>query len=131
MFRTLIVEDNDTFRNVLKDLLCTEFSSVTFEEARDGSEALRKIEYLQPDIILMDVKLPGENGLEITKKVRLSYCKATIIILTNYDFPEYRDAALLYGANYFLSKGSTTSNEIVRLVDSVLKDVNQDNKAGM
>ena len=123
MVKALIIEDNDFFRETLRDLLCSEFPCVTFEEAGNGDEALQKIEVLRPELILMDIKLSGESGLEITKKVRQSFFEAIIIILTNYDLPEYRDAALLHGANYFLSKGSSTTDEIIRLVDSVIKNL--------
>ncbi|MDY7034386.1 MAG: response regulator transcription factor [Thermodesulfobacteriota bacterium] len=123
MVKALIIEDNDYFRETLRDLLRSEFPCVTFEEAGDGDEALQKIEVLCPELILMDIKLPGESGLEITKKVRQSFLEVTIIILTNYDLPEYRDAALLHGANYFLSKGSSSTEDIIQLVDSVIKDM--------
>ncbi len=119
MNKTLIIEDNDTFRQTLRDLLSSRFSDMTIEVASDGREILKKINAFRPDLIFMDIKLPGENGLELTKKIK-SYCShVTIIILTSYDFPEYREAARLHGANSFVSKGSTTADEILALVESI------------
>lgn len=68
----------------------------------------------------MDIKLPGESGLELTKKIKSSYPEIIIIILTNYDLPEYRDVAMRNGADYFLSKGSSNTQDIVSLVESVV-----------
>jgi len=93
---------------------------MTFDEARDGKEALQKVDAYHPDIIFMDIRLPGENGLEVTKKIRRSHCQATIIIFTSYDLPEYREAARTNGADYFMSKHSSTTEEILALVDSIL-----------
>jgi DNA-binding NarL/FixJ family response regulator len=70
--------------------------------------------------------LPGESGLEITKKIKADYPNITIIILTSYDLPEYREAAQQYQANHFLSKGTTTKENILALVKSVLSDQNID-----
>jgi DNA-binding NarL/FixJ family response regulator len=68
----------------------------------------------------MDVTLPGENGLELTKKIKADYPGVIIIILTSHDSPEYRQAAIRYKANYFLSKGSIATDEIFKLVKSII-----------
>ena len=125
MTRTLIVDDSDTFRQTLRNLLCSRFHLMTFDEARDGKEALQKVDAYHPDLIFMDIKLPGENGLEITKKIRSSHCQGIIIILTSYDLPEYQQAASMNGANYFMSKGSSPTEEILALVDSILSELAQ------
>jgi DNA-binding NarL/FixJ family response regulator len=97
MTRTLIVDDSDTFRQTLRNLLHPRFPLMTFEEARDGEEVFQKLEAYHPDLIFMDVRLLGQSGLEITKKIRSSYCQATIIVLTSFDLPEYREAASMGG----------------------------------
>ena len=122
MFRTLIVEDNAVFRQSFKKILHMQFPYMAVDEAADGEQALQKIDSFRPDLIFMDIVLPGENGLEVTKKIKTGYPAITIIILTNYDLPEYRDAANQYGANYFISKGSSSRDEILTLVGSILSD---------
>lgn len=126
MVKTLIVEDNASFRQSLKEILCKRFPFMVVAEAVDGKEALQKVDALFPTLIFMDIKLPGENGLEITKKIKTYYPKIIVIILTSYDLPEYREAAHQYGANYFLSKGSSTREEILALVESILSDLGLD-----
>jgi len=122
MFRTLIVEDSFIFRKLLKDTLQSQFPSMEIVEALDGNEALQKIETRAPDLIFIDIKLPGESGLELTKKIKALYPNINIIILTSYDLPEYRDAAYRNKANYFLSKGSSTKADILALVDSIMSN---------
>ena len=89
-------------------------------EAADGVEAFQKIDSRPPNLILMDITLPGENGLELTRKIKTDYPCVTVIILTNNDSPEYREAAIRYKANYFLSKGSISTDEVFTLVKSIL-----------
>jgi DNA-binding NarL/FixJ family response regulator len=125
MTRTLIVDDSDTFRQTLRNLLGSRFHLMTFSEARDGKEALQLVDAYHPDLIFMDIKLPGENGLAITKKIRSSHCQAIIIIFTSHDLPEYRHAASVNGANYFMSKGSSTIEGVFALVESIVSELAQ------
>jgi DNA-binding NarL/FixJ family response regulator len=118
-FRTLIVDDSASFRELLYGILSSRFPSIDIEEAENGTEALDKIESLRPDLIFMDIRLPGENGLELTKKINTKYPHLIIVILTSYDLPEYREAALRNGADHFMAKGSATGEEIVQLVRSL------------
>jgi len=127
MIRTLIVEDSVFYRQLLKEALHSRFPSMDIFEATDGEEALQKIETLLPDLIFMDIKLPGESGLDLTKKIKSKHPNIIIIILTAYDIPEYREAVYQYKANYFLSKGSASKEDILTLVDSILSDRRIDN----
>jgi DNA-binding NarL/FixJ family response regulator len=111
MFYTLLVEDNVAFRQELSDILLTHFPMIGVEEAGDGEDALSKVEYLRPNLIFMDVKLPGENGLEVTKKIKQVYGYIVIVILTSYDMPEYRQQAFRNGADCFISKGEASCME--------------------
>jgi CheY-like chemotaxis protein len=111
MFHALLVEDNATFRISLSDILLSYFPLIGVDEAADGEEALSKVEYLHPDIVFIDIQLPGENGLEITKKIKLVYDYIVVIILTSYDLPEYRQQAFRNGADCFLSKGDDSCIE--------------------
>ncbi len=120
-FRTLLVEDNLTFRQVVKDLLNYRFPSMVVEEASNGKEAMEVIDNHTPDLVLMDIKLPGENGLELTKKITTKNPGIDVIILTSYDLPEYRQAAMQNGARSFVTKGSSTIDEIADLVGNFMK----------
>jgi DNA-binding NarL/FixJ family response regulator len=117
--RVLIVEDSNLFRQLFKEALHNRFPSVEIYEAMDGREALLQVETLRPNLIFMDIRLPGENGLELTKKIKSRYPKTTVVILTGYDLPEYREASFPH-ADYFFSKDSLTTRDIFTLLESIL-----------
>lgn len=117
--RILIVEDSTLFRQLFKETLHDRFPSVEIYEAIDGEEALLRVETVRPNLIFMDIRLPGENGLELTQKVKSRYPNIIVIILTGYDLPEYREASSQY-ADYFFSKDSSTTENIFTLVESIL-----------
>jgi DNA-binding NarL/FixJ family response regulator len=128
MFTTLIVEDNAPFRQFLTELLRERFPAMIIAEAEEGEEARRKVQTLVPDLIFMDIELSGENGLDLTKQIKVGYPKTIVIILTSYDLPEYRKAAAQYGANYFFSKDSLNVEQIQKVVKSIIVD--QGHEAG-
>ncbi len=119
--RILIAEDSHIYRTLLKDAIRSSFPEITIDEAVDGRGALEKIDALPPNLVFMDIRLPDENGLELTKKIRATHRNISIVILTSYDTPEYRKAASQYGFDHFLTKGSFGSIELEKLVKSYLK----------
>jgi DNA-binding NarL/FixJ family response regulator len=92
---------------------------MVIEEAGDGNEALRKVKDVLPDLVFMDIGLPGESGIEVTKKIKKDFPGITVIILTSYDLPEYRDAAFECGATCFITKDSLIWEEIEALIKSI------------
>jgi len=120
MATILIVEDSTFFRQLLKETLFSQWPKLDISEAPSAEEALKKVNALRPDLIFVDIRLPGESGLEFTRKIKSTHPNIPIIILTSYDLPEYREAAKEYQADHFLSKGTTTKENILRLVKSIL-----------
>ncbi|MCK5513391.1 MAG: response regulator, partial [Deltaproteobacteria bacterium] len=80
----LIVEDNKIFRQSLKEMLCNAFPSMIIEEAKNGKEALQKIEDHTPDFIFMDIRLPRASGVTLTKKIKTAHPDIIIAVLTSY-----------------------------------------------
>jgi len=115
-FKVMLVEDDDGFRSSLAGLLMSRFPSIVLGEAADGAEAMEKVESFLPQLIFMDIKLPGQSGLEVTRRLKALHPDIQVVMLTSYDFPEYREAARASGAYGFLSKGSSTAEEIQDLV---------------
>jgi CheY-like chemotaxis protein len=115
----LLVEDNIPFRKMLKDHLGEQFPSLTIEEAGEGGEALAKIEISPPKLIFMDIHLPGDLGLILTETIKSRYPEISIVILTNYDFPEYRTVSFRSGADYFFTKASFPWERILELVNGI------------
>jgi len=96
---------------------------MVMEEAADGKTALERIDDALPDLIFMDIKLPGENGLHLTEHIKRRHPEVVVVVLTSYDWPEYREAAYKFGANHFIMKGSSSNKEIVELIESILEDL--------
>jgi DNA-binding NarL/FixJ family response regulator len=115
----MLVEDDDGFRRSLASLLTSRFPGILLDEAANGSEAMERVESFLPHLIFMDIKLPDQNGLVITRSVKALHPEIHVIMLTSYDFPEYREAAHASGAYGFLSKGSSTAEEIQDLVEGL------------
>src|SRR3989304_266570 len=82
-FKVLIVEDSALFRESFTSSLLERFPAVEFYGAADGEEALQKVETYHPNLIFMDIRLPGESGLELTRKIKASHPDIFIIILTS------------------------------------------------
>ena len=120
-FRILIVDNDDSFRQILKTTLRVSLPTVAIDEATGGIEALQKIDAFLPDLIFMDIRLPGENGLKLTKKIKATHPNITILILSSYDKPEYREAASRFGADRFLVKTSLNHAELEGLIKSYQK----------
>ncbi len=116
--KVLIVEDSTLFRQLFRETLQDRFPSLEIYEAINGEEALLQVEILRPNLIFMDIKLPGENGLQLTQKIKARYPNIIVIILTGYDLPEYREGSSQH-ADYFFSKNSSTTQSIFTLVGSI------------
>jgi len=84
----LIVDDHPVFRQGLRDMLRNESDLTVVGECADGSEALQTIASSNPDVVLMDVNLPGMNGLQVTRQLKAERSKVLVIMLTAYDDSE-------------------------------------------
>jgi DNA-binding NarL/FixJ family response regulator len=107
--RILIAEDHTLVRAGFRSLLEKLYDCEVVAEVGDGREALRVVGQLQPDVVLMDVKLPGLNGLEATARINRDYPNVRIVILSMYANEEYVLQALRAGAVGYLLKDATTA----------------------
>lgn len=118
--KILIVDDNIMLRETTRSILESKFPGLRVYEAADGKEAFAQIRKRMPDLILMDIRLPGENGLTLTRKIKDSYPKIVVVMFTNYDLPEYHEAAFESGAEFFLSKSLPSKRKLIQVVGSIL-----------
>lgn len=102
--RVLIADDQALVRGGFRMILEAKEDVEVVGEAGDGAEAVALVERLQPDVVLMDVRMPGVDGLEATRRIAASGSSARIVILTTYDVDEYVFSALRAGASGFLLK---------------------------
>jgi two-component system OmpR family response regulator len=116
----LIVDDSAAFRQMLKSIVLSRFPSMEIVGAKDGKEAIEKTREEPPRLIFMDVRLPGENGFQITRKIKAAHPEIPVIKMTSYESPEYRETAYDAGADSFLSKKSSSTEDILKKVESIL-----------
>ena len=116
--RILIADDYQPFRNGLKTLLLADPELEVIGEASSGDEVIRMAETLQPDIILMDLKMPGTNGIDATRRILSANPHIRILILTMFEEDEAVFSALRAGALGYLLKGALKA-DILRAIRSV------------
>jgi DNA-binding NarL/FixJ family response regulator len=116
----LIIENSPHFRRALREALDTHIPGASIVEASDGEEAWQRIKEAAPRMVFVDIRLPGINGLKLTKEIKKRHPQIIVAMLTSYDLPEYRSAAFNYGADHFVLKDALTAKDIVVLADEML-----------
>jgi two-component system, NarL family, response regulator NreC len=116
--RILIADDHTVVRSGIRLLLEAEPDIVVVGEAVDGNEALALVEQLQPDIVLMDIAMPGMGGLEATRHIKARWQDVHVLVLTMHRADEYFFAMLKAGASGYMLKNAETGELInaVRVV---------------
>jgi DNA-binding NarL/FixJ family response regulator len=107
--RILLVDDFPSVRKVLRVLLGTCQNWEVVAEAADGEEGLKEVARLQPDVAVVDISMPGMNGLELTRAVRKLVPQTKILILTEYDSQSMIDEARKAGADGYVTKSDASS----------------------
>jgi DNA-binding NarL/FixJ family response regulator len=102
--RIILADDQVSTRRALKALFTYEPRIEVIGEVGDGKEAFRLVGELQPDLILLDVKMPSMDGIEATQRIKSAWPMVKIVVYTLY--PDFQQEAYLAGADYFLIKGS-------------------------
>lgn len=105
-YRVLLIEDHAEFRNSLRNLLEPEFAVVA--ALPDGEGATKAIETFKPDLVLLDISLPGKNGLKVIQDLLLSFPNLRVVFLTTHGDPIYVEEAFRRGAAGFVPKGSAS-----------------------
>ncbi|MEU8648220.1 response regulator transcription factor (plasmid) [Streptomyces sp. NBC_01558] len=104
MTTVLIVDDQPLQRFGFRMLLDSVAETEVLGEAANGTEAVRRAAELRPDVVLMDVRMPGMDGIEATRRIVASGGRSRVLVLTTFDLDEYVHAALRAGASGFLLK---------------------------
>jgi DNA-binding NarL/FixJ family response regulator len=102
--RVLVVDDDDLMRAGLRAVLSSDDTIAVIGEAADGRAAVDEVRRLQPDVVLMDVRMPALDGIAATERIVASVTDARILILTTFEDDDYVFGALAAGASGFLLK---------------------------
>ena len=114
----LLVDDHVLFRSGVRALLSDEIGLEVIDEAGDGEAAVEKARRLKPDVVVMDLSMPGTNGLDALRRLTALGSKQKVLVLTMHDPEEYLLPALDAGAMGFLTKTSA-DDELVKAIRTV------------
>lgn len=104
MIRVLLVDDQRLMRDGMKTLLSLEGDLEVAGEAANGLEGVQKALEVRPDVVLMDIRMPGMNGVEATREIRRALPQTRVLVLTTFDDDELVMDALMEGAAGYLTK---------------------------
>src|SRR5215213_6920545 len=123
--RILLVDDSAEFLESAARLLMLHHELCIVGRAASGSAALEQVAELNPDLVLMDLAMPGMNGLEATRQIKARPAAPQVVIMTLYDVAEYRAAARAATADGFIAKSSIRS-QLLPLLASLFPNPSAD-----
>jgi DNA-binding NarL/FixJ family response regulator len=119
MPRILIADDHPVVRRGLKQVVADAFPSVVIGEARDAAEAVEMVRNRPWDIVVLDITMPGRNGLEVLREVRREHPRLPILVLSMHPEEQFAVRAMKAGASGYLSK-ETAPDELVQAIRTTL-----------
>jgi two-component system, response regulator YesN len=125
MIRLLIVDDEQIEREGVQVILEKNFPDLVIEQAKNGNMAVQLAEEFKPDLILMDIKMPGMNGLEAVERISLDFPHIKFIMVTAYDTFDYMRQAIKFGVKDYLLKPSKAS-DIVMTIGKVIEQIKEE-----
>ncbi len=106
--RLFIADDSDLVRNRLKEII-NEIKNIDLVgEARNANEAIKLLKTLKADIIVIDIRMPGGNGMAVLKDLKAHPNPPIVIVYTSFAYPQYQKAYIDAGADYFFDKAQNT-----------------------
>ena len=121
IIKVLLADDHPVVRKGLQSLLSRQSNLKVVAEACDGDEALRKTREFKPHVVLMDISMPGMNGLAVTEVLRKELPQVKVLILSVHNNKEYIFRVIKAGAHGYVSK-EAPPEEVVRAIESVYED---------
>jgi len=119
MLRVLIADDHAIVRKGLKEILGEEVGSVVVGEASSGPEALNKARAEQWDVVVLDITMPGQSGLDVLEKLKQEQPGLPVLMLSMHSSSQYVTRSLKAGASGYLSKESAPS-ELINAIRAIL-----------
>ena len=104
MLTVYIVDDSDVMRERLAELISDIAGIKVTGQSGNPFDALNCIKTEHPDIVILDIRLPGKSGIDVLKDIKQESPAPTVIMITNYPYRQYRQGCMAAGADYFFSK---------------------------
>ncbi len=119
--RVLLCDDNDNFRQLLTQYIKAMPGVEVVGEAIDGVDVIDKTELLDPDLVLMDLSMPNQSGLDATKTIKEKWPNKSVIILTLYEDSVYKELADEFNADGFIAK-SSIKTQLPAVIEEKIKN---------
>lgn len=116
----LLVDNHRIFRRTVRETIARRYPGITVVEALDREDAIRKVKRHRPGLIFTDIDIRGCRALDLLQRIHEVHPDGVIAVLTSYDLPEYREAALARGARHFISKSASNGSAIMKIVEAEL-----------
>jgi len=127
--KVVIADDSSLMRDRIRILLNNFIEVIVVGEAENGVDALQMIREKEPDLAILDIRMPDINGIEVLKKIRKLKMKTKICILTSYPYPQYRKRCLEEGADFFLSKTEDFEKITIVITNMSLDKIQHNDKS--
>lgn len=119
--KVLIADDSKLMRERIRAILSEISDIVVIGETQDGPSTIDAVEQSKPDIVILDIRMPGGNGIVALQAIKSVKHAPIAIMLTNYPYPQYKKKCLELGADYFLDK-SSEFDQITSIFEQLLKN---------
>lgn len=119
--KIFIADDSEIMREHLKEMLSCYPEVEIIGMADSASQAVESILSLKPDVVILDIRLPDGNGIDVLRAVKKDNQAPVVIMFTNYPFPQYRSKCQEAGAEHFFDK-SSESDKMIRTLEKLLVD---------
>ncbi|MGA9351401.1 MAG: response regulator transcription factor [Anaerolineae bacterium] len=106
MLKVFVADDSTLVRERLAELISEIEGVEVVGQAGDARQALEAIQHLRPDAVILDIRMPGNNGIQVLEAIKKSAAAPVVIVLTVFPYPQYRKKCLEAGAEYFFDKAT-------------------------
>lgn len=117
--RVVVADDDVEVRTLVGFILSQDPTVLLVGEAQDGESAIILVRQAQPDLVVMDVMMPGVGGLEATRRIKREWPETRILVLTNLTDDDTRRSAFLNGADSFITKRDIATRLLVAIKDTI------------
>lgn len=120
--RILLVDDHEVMRGGLRSLLESRPGWEICGEAANSADAIEKARVLRPDVVVLDISMPGSSGLEAVPLIRKDTPSVEVLILSRYEEREMRLKALEVGARAYVTKTQGLARELLSAIDGIVRE---------
>lgn len=125
--KVFIADDSAVVRKRLSEMISRIAGVEVVGEAQDAHTTIESILKLEPDVVILDIRMPGGNGITVLEKIKKTSFNTVVIMVTNYPYPQYREKCMELGADYFFDK-SSEFEKIKELLKQLIQDSHNENQ---